>query len=46
MGKVVWFLKFKDLWFYVPPFVDLALVILMIWFDGALTPPTGCQKEV
>lgn len=50
IGKVVWFVVFygkvKDLWFCVPPFVEIALVTLMIWFGGALIPPTGCQKEV
>lgn len=40
------FFKFKDLCLCVPPFVELALVTPMVWFDRALTPPTGCQKEI
>lgn len=40
------FQMFKDLWLCALPFVELALVTLMRWPDGALIPSPGCQKKV
>lgn len=40
------FERFKNPWFCVLPLVELALMILMRWPDGALIPSPGHQKKV